>query len=88
MAYTRKTQDVWRIYVNYGQGYEHECTELTRAEMKANVRAYRDNCGYPVKVVKGRDRIVVICPQCSTPVWDIANGPKLNKCWNCMLAFD
>lgn len=30
----------------------------------------------------------VTCPQCNEEVWDTANGYKLNKCWNCMLAFD
>jgi hypothetical protein len=55
----RKTYDVWRIYVNYGygHGWEHECTELTYAAMKENRKAYRDNCPYPIRVRKGRERI-------------------------------
>lgn len=28
------------------------------------------------------------CPECKQEVWDIAKGSKLNKCWNCGLAFD
>lgn len=28
------------------------------------------------------------CPACNEVVWDVAFGYKLNKCWNCMLAFD
>lgn len=28
------------------------------------------------------------CPKCDHPVWDIAKGSKLNKCWGCGLAFD
>lgn len=30
----------------------------------------------------------VICPKCNGEVWDTAFGYKLNKCWDCMLAFD
>ena len=57
MTYQRKTIDVWRFYVNYGGGWEHETTELTRAAMKENRKAYRDNCPYPLRIVKGRERI-------------------------------
>lgn len=53
----RKTQDVWRFYVNYGQGWEHEHTDVTREEMKENRKAYRENCQYPFKIEKGRVRI-------------------------------
>lgn len=28
------------------------------------------------------------CPKCGEDIWDYAKGSKLNKCWNCMLAFD
>lgn len=55
-AYVRKTVDVWRVYVNYGQGWEHECTELSRADVKVNSKAYRESCPYPVRVRKGRER--------------------------------
>ena len=59
--YKRKTQDVWRFYVNYGSGdgWEHEITELSREGMKENRRAYRENCPYPLKVVRGREKIQV-----------------------------
>jgi hypothetical protein len=57
MAYVRKTQDVWRFYVNYGGGWEHEISEYSREEMKVNRKAYRENCRYPLKIVKGRERI-------------------------------
>lgn len=56
-ARKRKTIDVWRFYVNYGQGWEHEATELSRADMKENRKAYRENCIYPLRIVRGRDRI-------------------------------
>lgn len=55
--YKRKTMDVWRFYLNYGHGWEHEHTDISRAEMKENKRAYREECKYPVRVVKGRERI-------------------------------
>ena len=57
MAYTRKTVDCWRFYLNYGQGWEHEITEYTREAMQENRKAYRDNCDYPLRVVRGRERI-------------------------------
>lgn len=58
MTYQRKTRDVWRFYLNYGQGWEHEITELTREGMKENRQAYRENCPqYPLRIVKGRERI-------------------------------
>ncbi len=60
MAYVRKTRDVWRIYVDYGygDGWEHECTELSRKAARENIKAYRENYPqYPVKVVQGRERI-------------------------------
>lgn len=55
----RKTIDVWRFFVNYGHGWEHETTELTRADMIENRRLYREECKYPLRVVKGRERIEV-----------------------------
>jgi len=30
----------------------------------------------------------LLCPDCNEPIWDFAFGSKLNKCWNCGLAFD
>lgn len=57
MARIRKTQDVWRFYVNYGQGWEHETTELSFKAMKENRKSYLDNCPYPLKIKKGRDKL-------------------------------
>lgn len=59
MARPRKTRDCWRFYLNYGQGWEHEITEYSRAEMKENRKAYRENCNYPLRIVKGREKIEV-----------------------------
>lgn len=50
MAYQRKTEDEYRLHVDYGQGWEHEVTEPTRAEIMARRREYRENAPqYPVK---------------------------------------
>ena len=58
MAYQRKTRDTWQLHVNYGQGWEHETTELSWREAKAQIKAYRDNCPeYPVKLVPKRERL-------------------------------
>ena len=57
MAYVRKTVDVWRFYVDYGQGWEHELDEYTWAEAKKRKREYAENCPqYPTKIVKGREK--------------------------------
>lgn len=54
---TRKTRDIWRFYVNYGQGWEYEIAEYTLANMRENRKAYRENCHYPLRIVKGREKI-------------------------------
>jgi len=51
MSYKRKTEDEYRLYVNYGQGLEHEVSEKTRKEIYARRREYRINCPeYAVKI--------------------------------------
>lgn len=45
----------WKIYLNYGQGWEYEVFETTLKGMKENVKTYRENCSYPVKVSRGRE---------------------------------
>lgn len=58
MAYQRKTRDVWRFYVNYGQGWEHELDEFSLREVRQRQKEYRENCPqYPTRVVRGRERI-------------------------------
>lgn len=55
---TRKTRDVWRLFVNYGQGWEHELTEFTYAEARQRLQEYRDNCPqYPARLQIGRERV-------------------------------
>lgn len=61
----RKTRPVWRFFVNYGQGWEHETTEHDRAAMIENRRVYRENCPYPLRVVYvSRESIADGCPCC------------------------
>lgn len=56
MAYTRKTVDTWQMWVNYGSGWEHETTEDSRAEAKAQQKCYRENCPeYPTRIKKVRE---------------------------------
>jgi len=45
----------WKFYMNYGHGWEYEHFEETRKGMIENRTAYRDNCGYPVKITRGRE---------------------------------
>jgi hypothetical protein len=55
--YIRKTRDTWQFWCNYGGGWEHETTELTRADMLVNRKAYRENSPYPLRIKKVRERI-------------------------------
>lgn len=57
MTYVRKTVDAWEFHVDYGQGWEHEITEFSRAAMLINRAAYRENCSYPVKIVPKRIKL-------------------------------
>jgi hypothetical protein len=57
-AYTRKTRDTWEIWVRYGMDWEHETTELSLADARAQLRCYRANVSHPVKLIKRRERIV------------------------------
>ena len=45
----------YKISVNYGYGYEYECYELTRQKMKNQVKYYKENCSYAIKVTRGRE---------------------------------
>lgn len=60
--YERKTIDRWDIETNYGDGWEVECSEYTRAEAKRTYREYRDNVqAYGkglVRLTKHREKIV------------------------------
>lgn len=45
----------WKLYVNYGSGWEYEQFEETLKGYLANRKAYRENCSYPQKWVRGRE---------------------------------
>lgn len=58
MEYTRKTTDEYQLLANYGQGWEVETTEETRAEIKERLKEYRANAPqYSYKTVKKRVKI-------------------------------
>lgn len=46
---------VWKLWVNYGQGWEHETTETTRKAFLENRRIYRQECRYPQKWTQARE---------------------------------
>lgn len=51
MSYTRKTRDEWRLHIHYGQGWEHETSEDTYRDARAQAKTYRENCPeYPTKI--------------------------------------
>lgn len=58
--YERKTIDRWDIETNYGDGWEVECSEYTRAEAKRTYREYRDNVQFYgkglVRLTKHREK--------------------------------
>jgi len=56
----------WRLYVNYGQGWQYEIFEHSRKGMLENKKLYLKNCDYPQKWVRGRE---------SNPEWE-ANLPR------------
>jgi hypothetical protein len=45
----------WKIYVNYGQGWEYEVFETSWRETRDRLREYRANCQYPIKASRGRE---------------------------------
>ncbi len=60
MKYQRKTKDEYQIHVNYGygDGWEHETTEDSWKDAKAQRKCYRENAPqYPVKMIKRRVKI-------------------------------
>lgn len=45
----------WKLYVNYGQGWEYEIFEETYKGYRENRRLYQENCIYPQRWTKGRE---------------------------------
>ena len=58
MPRQRKTVDVWRIFVDYGDGFgkEPECEEFGYYQYRVNKLAYQRNCNHPIRTNKGRIR--------------------------------
>lgn len=44
----------WKLYVNYGQGWEYELFEETYKGYCENRIAYKNNCNYPQRWTKSR----------------------------------
>jgi len=46
MAYVRKTKDEFQLYIDYGwgDGWEHEVSTDSRAEIKEYQKEYSENC--------------------------------------------
>ena len=57
--YQRKTRDRWDILVNYGygDGWEWEISEYTRKEAREQIKSYRENTNYAVRLEKHREKI-------------------------------
>jgi hypothetical protein len=46
---------VWKLWMNYGQGWEDEVWEDTRTEINQRAREYRENCPqYARKIIFSR----------------------------------
>jgi hypothetical protein len=45
----------YKLYVNYGQGWEYEIFEDSREGFKENRRLYQENCPYPQRWSRGRE---------------------------------
>jgi hypothetical protein len=58
----RKTIDTWELHVNYGlgHGWECECVEFSRADMRVTRDAYRGDCMFPIRVVRKRMKISML----------------------------
>lgn len=45
----------WKLYVNYGYGWEYETFENSYSSYIENKKAYRENCNYPQKWSRARE---------------------------------
>ena len=45
----------YNLQSNYGQGWETECFEYTLKEARQQLRTYRENSPYPVRIVGARE---------------------------------
>jgi hypothetical protein len=51
---TRKYDYVWVIQGHYGQGWEDESVEFTRADARAQLNLYYENSDYPARMIQRR----------------------------------
>lgn len=62
MARNRTTYDTYELHVNYGNGWEHECTEHCREGKIELNRDYLTNCSYPFKWIYKRVPLSTLMP--------------------------
>ena len=55
--YIRKTRDEWEIQGNCGYGWDVETTADSKKEARELLECYRENCNYPIRVVKKRVKL-------------------------------
>lgn len=51
---TTKNVNVFVVQGNYGQGWEDECCSEIRKEAREDLKAYRQNSGYPSRMITRR----------------------------------
>jgi hypothetical protein len=55
---TRKTRDEWQLWINYGQGWEHEISEESFREARERRKEYSENCPeYPTRIKLARVKL-------------------------------
>ena len=57
MSYIRKTRDCYAIEGNNGYGWDIECECDDWADAKQQLRTYKENVSYPVRIKKYREPI-------------------------------
>lgn len=57
ISYTRKTRDIWRIYTNYGYGWEEESTADTMKDAQYQKREYLLAGAHAVRIKRGREAL-------------------------------
>lgn len=71
----------WATSTSYGK-------EIIATYKKVGLSKLADLWDVSHKISKVAEEHKVTCPDCGSDIWDVAKGHKLNKCWNCGLAFD
>lgn len=54
MKRVNKYEYVWKIWTNYGHGWQDECWEDSHQAAKQTVREYRENTNCAIRVTKAR----------------------------------